>query len=300
MSRIDKIICLAATLLLIAGCNKDNIGTVYSGNSGFAFAAGVLYAEVSDDDKGTLEIPIYRGISGSTQQASIKFQYDASPSGSSTPEWKDADPAGIFSLTSSKATFAENSCESKVHVRFGDIAKLKVSEKYRFKLDIVEGSSPALRNSVVVTVSKKLIFEKYGDCSWFDECIFEKAYDTEIYKAVGEDIYRVLDPYSEGLVAEEYAALGWMGQTPDYVEFTVTGDKITFSEFPTGMLVNAKYMAYAYYPGDYIWGRDFSKYNDKCKKLSDKHFQLYAVYCLPEFQYGYLNDGIYKIDIEVK
>jgi len=299
MSRISKVIFLAALTLLSAACDKDNVGALYEGESGFAFASGVLYAEVSEDDKGTVEIPIYRGIAGSAQQAAVKFQFDVSETDSDTPVWKDEDPSGVFSLISPKVTFSENSCESKVRVRFGDISKLSISRKYRIKLDIMEGISPSSRNSVVLTVTKKLIFEKYGDCTWFDECIFENAYPTEIYKAVDEEIYRVRDPYTQGLIAEEYAEMGWMGKTPDYVEFTVSGSHIDFTEFQTGMLVNAVYMAYAYYPGDYVWGRDFSKYNEKCRKIDDKHFQLYAVYCLPDYQHGYLNDGIYCIDIKV-
>ena len=290
---------LTLVLLLAAGCGKQNVGALYEGESGFAFASSVLYAEVSDENKGVLEIPIYRGVAGSAEQAEVDFWYDVSSSGSSDPEWAEADPSGVFSPVSQKVTFGENSCSAVLRVRFSDLSQLKISRNYRMKLSIREGVSPSGRDEVVVNVTRKIVFNKYGDCTYYDECIFENAYKTEIYKAEGEEIYRVLDPYSEGLVAEEYAAEGWMGQTPDYVEFSVENGYIVFKEFATGMLFNKGHMAYAYYPGDYQWGRDFSKYNEKCLKLSDKHFQLYAVYCLPTFQYGYLNDGIYKIDIEV-
>lgn len=295
-----KSIAVILAAILALSCDKDNLGALYEEESGFAFASSVLYAEVSSDDRGVLEIPVYRGTDGEASQALISFQYDTAPADASDPEWKDADPAGIFSLASPKVTFAENSCEAKVRIQFGDSDRLRTSGKYRMKLDIRDGLSPSGRSSVIVTVTKKLVFEKYGDCTYFDECIFENAYETEIYKAQGEEIYRVMDPYHEGLVAEEYAAVGWMGATPDYVEFTVEGKNIHFKEFPTGMLFNTKYMAYAYFPSDYIWGRDYSKYDAKCQKLNDKHFQLYAVYCLPDFQYGYLNDGIYMIDINLK
>ena len=296
---------LFSSLLLVAAlmagsCDKGETGAIYEGESGFAFASSVLYAEVSKDDAGVLEIPVYRGMSGEAGQAFISFQYDSAPAGSTDPVWAERDPAGIFSLLTSKVTFAENSCEAKVRVRCGDPDKLKTARKYRMKLDIMDGISPSGRSSVIVTVTKKLVFEKYGDCSYFDECIFENAYETEIYKAQGEEIYRVMDPYREGLIAEEYAAEGWMGTPPDFVEFSCEGDHIIFKEFPTGMLFNKTHMSYAYYPSDYIWGRDFSKYDAKNKKLNDKHFQLYAVYCLPTFQYGYMNDGIYMIVIVVK
>ncbi len=280
-------------------CSNGNEGALYDGESGFAFASPVLYAEVSPEDKGILEIPVYRGVSGTSEQAMISFKYDTAPDGASDPVWEDADPDGVFSLISPKVTFSPNSCKALVRLRFKDTDRLKTSEKYRMRLDITDGVSPSGRGTLTVTVTKKLVFKKYGDCTYFDECIFEKAYTTEIYKADGEEIYRVTDPYREGLIAEEYAANGWMGSTPDYVEFSCDGNHISFKEFFTGMIFNGKYPAYAYYPSDYQWGRDFSKYDSKNIKLDDKHFLLYAVYCLPTFQYGYLNDGAYRIDIQV-
>lgn len=291
------VICLIA--MAVMSCSNDNEGALYEGESGFAFASSVLYAEVSPEEKGTLEIPIYRGVDGTAEQAILSFKYDTAPQDASTPVWEDADPNGVFSLVSPKVTFSPSSCKALVRLRFGDTGKLKTSEKYRMKLDILDGVSPSGRSSITVTVTKKLVFKKYGDCTYFDECIFENAYKTEVYKADGEEIYRVMDPYREGLVAEEYAANGWMGSTPDYVEFSCTDNHIRFKEFATGMLFNAKHMAYAYFPSDYKWGRDFSEYDAKNLKLDDKHFQLYAVYCLPTFQYGYMNDGIYKIDIKM-
>ena len=299
-TKIFRAAVISVAALVAVSCDKAAEGALYEGESGFAFASSVLYAEVSSENKGTLEIPIYRGVAdGAAEQASVSFKYDTAPQDAADPVWEDADPAGVFSLISPKVTFAENSCSASVRLRFKGVDKLKTSEKYRMRLDILDGVSPSGRSSVTITVTKKLVFKKYGDCTYFDECIFEKAYETEIYKAEGEEIYRVMDPYREGLIAEEYAASGWMGSTPDYVEFQCSGEQIVFSEFPTGMLFNGKYMAYAYFPSDYEWGRDFSKYDAQNIKLDNKHFQLYAVYCLPDFQYGYMNDGIYKIDINV-
>lgn len=298
-TNVLKYIFPSVAAMALLSCTRENEGALYDGESGFAFASNVLYAEVSSDDKGTLEIPVYRGVNGTAQQAHVSFKYDTAPQDASTPVWEDADPNDVFSLVSSKVTFSPNSCKALVRLRFSDTGKLKTSVKYRMRLDIIDGVSPSGRSTITVTVTKKLVFKKYGDCDYFDECIFEKAYGTEIYKADGEEIYRVMDPYREGLVAEEYAANGWMGSTPDYVEFHCEGNHIIFNEFPTGMLFNGKYMAYAYFPSDYKWGRDFSKYDAHNLKLDDKHFQLYAVYCLPSFQYGYMNDGIYKIDIKV-
>lgn len=294
------IAALICTLPAVMSCDRETVGAIYEGDSGFAFASPVLYAEVSAEDGGFLEIPVYRGICGDASQAQISFRYDTSADKAEDPEWSDADPAGIFSLVTPKVTFAPGSCEAKARIRFSDYGKLTTRSKYRMKLEIADAVSPSQRSSVIVTVTKKLVFKKYGDCSYFDECIFENAYETEIYKADGEEIYRVMDPYHEGLVAEGYAAEGWLGETPDYVEFSCEGSHISFKQFATGMLFNKTHMAWAYYPSDYVWGRDFSKYDALNKKLDDRHFQLYAVYCLPSFQYGYMNDGIYKVDITVK
>ena len=107
-----------------------------------------------------------------------------------------------------------------------------------------------------------------------------------------------MDPYTEGLVKEDRAENGWMGTPSAYVQFAVDANgQITYEPFCTGMMVNAKYTAYAYYPGEYIWGKDFSDYNKENKKLSDKVLQLYPVYCLPEYQYGFLNDGAYPLTV---
>ena len=298
-TNVLKYIVLSVSAMALMSCSGKNEGALYNGDSGFAFASTVLYAEVSPDDKGILEIPIYRGTDGAAEQAHISFKYDTAPQDASTPVWGDVDPDGVFSLVASNVTFSPSSCKALVRLRFGDTGKLKTSEKYKMRLDIMDGASPSGRSTITVTVTKKLVFKKYGDCTYFDECIFENAYKAEIYKADGEEIYRVMDPYREGLIAEEYAANGWMGGTPDYVEFSCTGDHVYFKEFPTGMLFNAKHMAYAYFPSDYKWGRDFSEYDAKNLKLDSGHFQLYAVYCLPSFQYGYMNDGIYKIDIKM-
>lgn len=296
---------IAAAILAVctASCKKAE-GPVYNESTGFAFAANVLNAEVTKEDEGKLLVPVYRGTCD-YNSASIAFEFDAAPEGSSKPDWVSADPSDIFSLISKKVSFADDSYTSYAQIRFGDVDKLGISKKYKMRLSIGSELSPSMRDTVVVTVSRKLTFKKYGDCTYFDECIFDNSYNAVIYKAEEAEIYRISDPYKEGLIAEEYAAEGLMGETPDYVKFSVEPDgHIVFTEFPTGMLVptggGKNCMAWIYYPSAYKWGKDFSEYDEKNQKLSDKHFQLYGVYCLPDFQYGFLNDGIYRIDINVK
>lgn len=109
-----------------------------------------------------------------------------------------------------------------------------------------------------------------------------------------------MEPYTTGLIAEEYADAGWLGSPDPYIQFSVDEDEsISFEPFNTGMLVNGKYAAYCYYPSEYLWGKDFSDYDKENIRISEKEFQLCAVYCLPSFQYGFLNEGVYKINIKI-
>jgi len=299
----SKITLLAATvaagLLLLISCNRDNIGAIYEGESGFAFASGVLNVESSAEDDNTVNVPILRGDL-SRSIAEISIEYDKS-AGSNQPEWTDADPEGIFTLMSKRVVFADESFSSYIRIHFSSLEALGISEKHRLRLTIKDGVSPSGRNQVIVTVSRKLTFIKYGECQYFDECMFFNSYKAEIYKAEEAEIYRVTNPYTQGLLEEEYADMGWMDNAPSYVEFSVRDDNsIYFKPFRTGMKVNGLYQTYCYYPSEYQWGRDFSDYDIQNQKLSDKHFQLCAVYCLPDFQYGYLNEGAYNIDITVQ
>ena len=101
-------------------------------------------------------------------------------------------------------------------------------------------------------------------------------------------------------VEEAYLILAEAKCRLEEYEDAVTALNKTYSPFKTGMLVNGLYMAYAYYPGEYQWGKDFSDFNKENKKISDTEFQLYPVYCLPDYQYGFLNEGAYKLTITMK
>ena len=76
---LSSVMLLAA--LLVGSCDKGEIGAIYEGESGFAFASSVLYAEVSKEDSGILEIPIYKGKDGVANRAQIEFHYDTAPAG---------------------------------------------------------------------------------------------------------------------------------------------------------------------------------------------------------------------------
>lgn len=283
--------------VMLAGCDRNVYKATYEGEAGFGFASGVLNVEVSGDDRNSISVPVYRG-SEEFSSASIGFEYDVSESGSSDPEWAEADPDGVFSLTTGNVVFADGSYTANALIRFNDIDNLGVTDKYRMRLTLKNDVSPSGRGQTVVTVSRKLTFESIGQCEYLDICLFEKPYRSAISKAAEADIYRIEDPYSEGLMEEDFAANGWMGTPSEYVQFSVDDNgHITYEPFCTGMLVEGKYNAYCYYPGTYVWGKDFSEYDKENRKISDTVFQLYPVYCLPDFQYGFLNEGAYPITV---
>lgn len=299
MRRLLNLLNIFALSILVA-CTGELKSTLYEGDSGFAFAAPVLNVEAVASDNGQVVIPVFRGNEGDVPFVELSFEYDAAPEGSSESQWVPADPDGRFSLVSNTVLFADGLYKSNAYVRYGDISHLGIGKKYKFRLKLMYGLSPAEVSTVVVTVSRKLTFKHLGTCEYFDYCIFEKAYPAEIYKAEEADIYRVMDPYTAGLVAEDYASAGWLGTPDPYVQFTVDeNNSIYFEPFNTGMMVNGKYTAFAYFPSEYQWGKDFSEFDTENKKISDSEFQLYAVYCLPSYQYGFLNDGAYKVTIKL-
>ncbi len=293
---ISSVSSSALALLLCLSCSKDQVSTVYEGVSGLAFGSSVLNAELSAEDANQILVPVYRGTED-VFQADLSLEFETTGE-SGEALWVDSDPAGIFSLIARRVLFADGSHLAYAQIRFNDIDKLGIDTKYRMRLSIKDNLSPSEKGSVVITAKRKLNFKYLGKCTWTDRCLFDGSYSSDVYKAEEADIYRVMDPYSEGLTAEEYAENGWAGTPSEYVQFTVRADgSIYYEPFCTGMKVQGKYLAYAYYPSEYQWGKDFSQYASENRRISEKELQLYPVYCLPDFQYGFLNDGAYKLTV---
>lgn len=292
---ISSVSAVLLTLLCLS-CSKDQASTLYEGSSGLAFASAVLNTELSTEDANQILVPVYRGTQD-IFQADLSLEFETKDA-SGKAVWVESDPAGIFSLIARRVLFADESNVAYAQIRFTDINKLGVDTKYRMRLSIKDNLSPSQKGSVVITANRKLNFKYLGKCTWTDRCVFENSYKADIYKAEEADIYRVMDPYSEGLTAEEYAENGWAGTPSEYVQFTVRSDgSIYYEPFSIGMKVQGKYLTYAYYPSEYLWGKDFSQYDSENRRISETELQLYPVYCLPDFQYGFLNDGAYKLTI---
>ncbi|MFR0773745.1 MAG: hypothetical protein ACLSH3_08090 [Alistipes finegoldii] len=196
------IAALAAVAVFAAasGCSDDVQKTTYSGSSGFGFAASVLTVEVGSANANQILVPIYRGTEDA-QIAELKFEYDISKAGASEPYWADADPAGIF--------FADHSAGDlrrwgrrwpHAQVRFTNLDLLGITTKYKMRLTIKDSLSPSKRDQVTMSVSRQLTFDYLGKCDYHDACVFDGTYKADIYRAQEAEIYRVMDPYTEGLI----------------------------------------------------------------------------------------------------
>ncbi len=310
--RLEKLTAaLTAVLLLATACSQDVEGTLYNPSKGdadgFAFAASVLNVETGIQDDGRVLVPIYRsGAATGMAQVGFEIQVDVTVTDTVIggiekthveQQWVDTDPAGIFSLTTPRVVFADGATTAYAQIRYTDISALGLTEKYKIRLTIKDGLSPSKRGQTTVSISRKLTFDYLGKCRYFDIFLFENTYEADIYRAREAEVYRVMDPYSEGFLTEDFDA-GWAGVPAMYVQFLCDENgMITYEPFCVGLMFQAKYPVYAYWPGQYKWGKDFSEYNSQNRKISDKEFQLYPVYCAPDFQYGYLNDGAYPVTI---
>lgn len=277
---------LAALVCMVLATLSCSEGTkaLYDGEDGFSFAAPVLYFEACAEDEGVIKVPVYRS-SLNVNMAEVAL----------------TDTSGKFTLTTKRVVFSDHSYTSYAQIRYSDISIFGLSGKFGMTLNIKSPVTPSAKGETAITASRKLTMKLLGDCTYFDTGIFDYSYETTIYKAEEGEVYRVMDPYSKGLVAEEYAQNGWMSNPPQYIQFSCdsNGD-IYYEPFYTGMKVNGSYEAWCIYPSEYKWGKDFSAINAKNKRISEKVFQLHPVYYLPSFQNGYLSDGSYPITVTVK
>ncbi len=307
--KLDKITLLMACVALFTACSQEVEGPLYTGEDGFSFAASVLNVETSAEDQGKILVPVYRGNT-TENTVRLKFEFEVEKSAaegeeSAQPEteWVAEDPAGIFSLTTPKVIFSDGAHVAYAQIRYTDIEALGLTTKYKMRLTIEENVSPSNKGVTTLSVNRQLTFDLLGKCQYFDVFIFENAYETEIYRAREAEIYRVMDPYSEGLLKEEYVSYGLAGSPSAYVQFMMDEKgMITYEPFNTGMLFqmsSVKYEVFCYYPTDYLieWGADFSKFCSENRRLDEKTLQLYPVYVVPEFRHGFLNEGTAPITI---
>ena len=244
MRQIIRFLITVLTITLLISCDKQVLGPVLDQTTGFSFAAPVLNMETDPSDDNILRIPLYRTASAD-EMASIKCDfYDPE-----ADEYVPADPEGRFRLATSRVIFLDDARTGYVQVSYSSIDDFGMTDKYSFRLSIDSAVTPGGYATTVVTVNRRLTFDSLGIGTIYDDFLFFDTYEVEILKAREAEIYRVMHPFDEGLVAEDYVKNGWYTTPSEYVQIEVKpSGEIRFDEFANGMYFQKKYKVYGVNP----------------------------------------------------
>ena len=271
----------ALALPLLFSCDKQVMGPVLDQVAGFSFAAPVINMETDPTDDNVLRIPLYRS-SSAEQIASIKCEfYD-----SETKEYVSVDPEGRFRLATTRVIFIDDASTGYVQVSYSSLDDLGMTDKYSFRLSIDSDVTPGGYATTMVTVGRRLTFDSLGIGTFYDEFLFYETYKVEILKAREAEIYRVMHPFDEGLVAEDYVKNGWYTSPSEYIQIEVKpGGEIRFDEFVNGMYFQKKYTVYGINPPERKehLEKDCSAFSNSW--LDSKTISLYPVYFIKGYGY---------------
>ena len=237
MRKIIIVLIAALAMQLFSGCDKQVLGPVAEQTTGFSFAAPVLNMEAAPSDDNVLRIPLFRTASAE-EMASIKCEfYDAA-----SEKYVSTDPDGRFRLATTRVMFIDGARTGYVQVSYSSLDDFGMADKYCFRLTLDSPVTPGGYATTVVTVNRRLTFESLGIGTFYDEFLFYETYEVEILKAQEAEIYRVMHPFDEGLVAEDYVKNGWYTTPSEYIQIEVKpSGEIRFDEFVNGMYLQKKY-----------------------------------------------------------
>lgn len=279
-----KILCFliaAIAICLPVSCDKQVLGPVLDRATGFSFAAPVLNMETDPSDENVLRIPLFRSATAE-EVAAIKCEfYDPE-----TEKYVTADPEGRFRLATTRVVFIDDARTGYVQVSYSSIDDFGMTDKYSFRLTVDAPVTPGGYATTVVTVNRRLTFDSLGTGTFYDEFLFYETYDVEILKAREAEIYRVMHPFDEGLVAEDYVKNGWYTTPSEYVQIEVKPNgEIRFDEFADGMYFQKKYKVYGVNPTERKehLEKDCSQFSNSW--LDSKTIQLYPFYYIKGYGY---------------
>lgn len=228
-------VCLAIALTIFTSCDRDAEGVIYNPNATacYSFASTQMNVEVTADDQGILQVPVYRGnVNG---DASVELMVDM-----------DEETASIFSLTSSTITFANGEGVAYAELNFGSLDNLGATTRYTISLSIPEEQqSPGAQGSINVQVQRQLTWESIGTGTYISE-LFGESWDQPVEKAQEGNVYRLPDCIIEGypivftLSEDGQQLIGWDIQAIGY-EYDPYG-MVYF--LPTGMLRDGNVLSF--------------------------------------------------------
>ena len=237
MKNIFKILSgVALSVLLFASCNVENIKDTYSPveASEVSFAQSVITNQEIEARQSSFDINITRNTSAAAITVPVKATL---PAGITCPESVSFE-AGSYSTTLSL-----------------DISAMAIGKSYKGTIALSDSTtfnSHIAVASTSFTLAKAYTWVSLGKATFSDAFMFENSYQCEIKKADGFDRYSLMDPYSEGLVAEDYG--DYAGTPCDYIEFYVEKvsdiDLVFWSPFAVGYNYgkSSSTPVYAYHP----------------------------------------------------
>ena len=287
MRNIVYVFAAAAVMTALSSCNGENAGTLYSGTGGFSFQSSVLNIETGEADNNKLMIPIYRSDTDSNI-ANVTFGVlvKTTVGGKEKEEYVPLDPEGLFHFTTPRVVFADDAQVAYAQIGYKDLESLGLTKKHKLRLTITnsEDVSPGGKSVVDITANRKLTYAKLGRCIYDDDFIFDNIYEADIYKAEEADVYRVMDPYSEGLVAEDYVSESYACTPSAYVQIESHEDGTVYYEpFCNGMYHDRKYEVWAYHPIDYGEANYLDYIPKNCWSEDRSKIMLYPMMLVPDY-----------------
>ena len=271
----------ALTIPMLSGCDKQVLGTVLDQAAGFSFAAPVLNMETDPSDDNILRIPLYRTASAE-EMATITCEfYDPA-----SESYVAVDPEGRFRLATTRVVFIDDARTGYVQVSYSSLDDFGMTDKYSFRLSIDSPVTPGGYATTMVTVNRRLTFDSIGIGTFYDEFLFYNTYDVEILKAREAAIYRVMHPFDEGLVAEDYVKNGWYTTPSEYIQIEIKpSGEIRFDEFANGMYFQKKYTVYGINPPERKehLEKDCSAFSNSW--INNKTLSLYPFYYIKGYGY---------------
>ncbi len=179
---------LASAILglgLFSACDKDAEGEIYTG-TGFSFASTAMSAEVTAEDNGVVQVPVYR--STTEGEATVQLTIDDA-----------AVDEGILSLTNPTVTFAAGEGVAYAELSFGSLDRLSGANRYQATLTITDASQVSVSGEATITVSvqRQLTWVNIGTGVYTSTC-FEQSWPQPVEKAQEGNVYRLPDCIVEG------------------------------------------------------------------------------------------------------
>ena len=174
---------LASAILglgLFSACDKDAEGEIYTG-TGFSFASTAMSAEVTAEDNGVVQVPVYR--STTEGEATVQLTIDDA-----------AVDEGILSLTNPTVTFAAGEGVAYAELSFGSLDRLSGANRYQATLTITDASQVSVSGEATITVSvqRQLTWVNIGT-GVYTSMLFGESWEQPVEKAEEGNVYRLPD-----------------------------------------------------------------------------------------------------------